>query len=145
MDSSVYLRCFREGSKLRVRIVSPGYFNQSNCQCPRDIRAENREYKVPASSVTLAKGPRGTYFYRIRAPIEIQEESKAAPSAGPSKIYEDSEETECVVCMAEEKSRIFVPCGHFVCCAQCVPRLKSQCVMCRSHFTHTVGREEISM
>ena len=42
----VELKCIKEGSKLRVRILSPGYLANANCQFPRDIRIEGLRYKV---------------------------------------------------------------------------------------------------
>jgi Ca-activated chloride channel family protein len=36
----VELACIKQGSKLRVKIVSAGYLNYANCQFPRDIRIE---------------------------------------------------------------------------------------------------------
>ena len=48
-DQQVYLECVREKSKLRVRIISPGYYSDANCQFPRAIRVEGRKYSVPPS------------------------------------------------------------------------------------------------
>ena len=31
----VYLKCVKEGKKLRIRITSPGYNNDANCQFPK--------------------------------------------------------------------------------------------------------------
>ncbi|AFZ26103.1 hypothetical protein Cylst_3993 [Cylindrospermum stagnale PCC 7417] len=47
-DSSVgvIVECFKEGSKLRVRVVSPGYNSQWRVQFPQDIRQEGQRYLV---------------------------------------------------------------------------------------------------
>jgi len=38
----VYLQCVKVKNKLRVRITTPGYKNDANCQFPRAIRVEGR-------------------------------------------------------------------------------------------------------
>lgn len=42
----VIVECFKEGSKLRVRVVSPGYNSQWRVQFPQDIRQEGQRYLV---------------------------------------------------------------------------------------------------
>ena len=61
----VELICVKEDSKLRVKITSPGYFNHSNCQFPRDIRIEGRKYRVRADDVKLV-ATRGKWFYTVK-------------------------------------------------------------------------------
>lgn len=53
--SSVTLKCLKEKNKLRVRIISPGYYNNANCQFPRNIRLEGRIYQSRVSGIKLAK------------------------------------------------------------------------------------------
>lgn len=60
------LKCVREGSRLRMKIISPGYIRYANCQCPRAIRVEGEFYECHPSDVTLVN-TRGSYFYNIRA------------------------------------------------------------------------------
>lgn len=52
---NVELVCIKVQSKLRVRITSPGYLNDANCQFPRDLRVEGRRFQVPAVYVTLVQ------------------------------------------------------------------------------------------
>ena len=61
----VRLKCVEEGRKLRIKIISPGYNSEANCQFPRDIRVANREYIVPREDVTFTD-TRGKFFYRIK-------------------------------------------------------------------------------
>ncbi|MCB2378411.1 VWA domain-containing protein [Hymenobacter sp. BT635] len=61
--SGVELVCFREGGKLRVRVVSPGY-DDLNIQFPRAIRAEGAHYIVEE----LERSLDGT-FYRAKGNI----------------------------------------------------------------------------
>lgn len=39
----------------------------------------------------------------------------------------------CKVCMDHEVSHVFIPCGHAICCGQCVGNVK-KCPMCRAHI-----------
>ncbi len=58
LPTHVRLQCVKEGSKLRVRIISHGYNHDANCQFPRNIRAPGRQYSVPISDVSFTEGPR---------------------------------------------------------------------------------------
>jgi predicted DNA-binding WGR domain protein len=42
----VLVECYKEGGKLRVRVLSPGYKKTYNCQFPRNIREEGARYVV---------------------------------------------------------------------------------------------------
>jgi len=59
----VELACFRQGGKLRMRVVSPG-FADLNVQFPRAIRAEGAHYLVES----LVPSQDGS-FYRAQGPI----------------------------------------------------------------------------
>jgi hypothetical protein len=43
--SEVFLKCVKEGSKLRIKIISSGFFNEANCQFPKNIRVEGRKFQ----------------------------------------------------------------------------------------------------
>jgi hypothetical protein len=45
-SQGVIVECFRDGSQLRVRVVSPGYNPNWKVQFPRDIRTEGDRYLV---------------------------------------------------------------------------------------------------
>ncbi|MDJ0715728.1 MAG: WGR domain-containing protein [Prochloraceae cyanobacterium] len=45
-DRGVIVECFKEGNKLRIRVVSPGYDRNWKVQFPRDIRKEGARYLV---------------------------------------------------------------------------------------------------
>ncbi|HEY7545701.1 MAG TPA: PQQ-binding-like beta-propeller repeat protein, partial [Blastocatellia bacterium] len=64
-DSSggVIVECFREGSNLRVRVVSEGFNRNWHCQFPKGIREEGARYVV--DEVREARGG----FYRVRGNI----------------------------------------------------------------------------
>ena len=48
----------------------------------------------------------------------------------------------CTICLDKERSHIFLPCGHLVCCAKCAKQAKNeppnQCPMCRKPIKNTV-------
>jgi hypothetical protein len=169
--SQVYLRCYKISGKLRVRIISPGYNQQANCQFPRAIRQEGRLFSVAPSRIHLSQAKGGAYFYRINQPIGICEETttgdvvstatmtlsrtarrartgmtntkaKTLPTTKkktreemekPIQVYDHQDEPTCVVCLENEKEKIFVPCGHYCMCAECISQLgvPKKCPMCR--------------
>lgn len=142
--ATVTLQCIQEsGSKLRVRIITPGYLHEANCQFPRDIRSAGRTYTAPATAVRLVSGPRGKYFYRVdKKFIKIVETMPTVAGRIHLNVYGDEEPT-CIVCMDAPKSLVFVPCGHYCSCASCVTGLKNKCPMCREIITATVGRDQV--
>ncbi|TMW68290.1 hypothetical protein Poli38472_005758 [Pythium oligandrum] len=172
-DDQVYLRCSRQGSKLRVQIISNGYFREANCQFPRAIRADGRTYSVPPSSIRLAQSAKGTYFYRVTQPITIldeneeneeEEENEAETDtkdgkksgkkatkkrsravAKPAKVFDSVDEPDCVICLDSAKERICVPCGHYCMCADCIKQLvkPSKCPMCRTAIATTILPSEL--
>ncbi|WP_413166069.1 vWA domain-containing protein [Capilliphycus salinus ALCB114379] len=94
----ILLQCFREGGKLRVRVISEGYNSELNVQFPRNIRQEGVTYVV--DEITLsAKGD----FYRVKGEIRrlgtatqtelnpTQSRSKSLQAAKATGSYEDLE------------------------------------------------------
>ncbi|BAY30953.1 WGR domain-containing protein [Nostoc carneum NIES-2107] len=66
-DSSqgVIVECFKEGNKLRVRVVSPGYNPNWKVQFPKDIRQEGQRYLVEEIRESASGG-----FYRAFGDIK---------------------------------------------------------------------------
>ena len=145
MSVSVRLKCIKEGNKLRVRIISPGYNPNANCQFPRAIRQEGREYTVPSSAITFSEGPNLKFFYRVKKKsISIVVNANTTVK----KVYGDEDiDTDCVVCMFIEKDVVFAPCGHYCCCDSCATNIhksrKSICPMCRAAIIQIVRRDQI--
>lgn len=132
--SSVRLKCVKINNKLRVRIVSPGYFNEHNCQFPRAIRKENTLYEVPTADVSLVTRGGNKAFYRIKHPnIRIVNEDRLPLE--DFKVYQD--DNECAVCLSEQKQYVFGLCGHFYVCRSCANQLQL-CPMCRSKIEFKV-------
>ncbi|BAZ28698.1 WGR domain-containing protein [Cylindrospermum sp. NIES-4074] len=64
ISQGVIVECFREGSKLRVRVVSPGYDPKWRVQFPQDIRQEGQRYLVQEVKESARGG-----FYRAYGDI----------------------------------------------------------------------------
>ena len=153
-NEKITLKCLKEKSKLRVRIITPGYYNNANCQFPRDIRKEGRIYQSPSSGVKLAKGPRGKFFYRInKNGIEIVEDNLNLKEGEKHhlKVYGDDDEKECIICMDQPKGVVYSPCGHYCCCRNCAETISKnsnsilgECPMCRGKIEHIVDRENVA-
>jgi Ca-activated chloride channel family protein len=82
-DGGVEVACFREGGKLRMRVVSDGYNPSFNVQFPRSIREEGVHYIVDA----LQPSADGTFYRatgkirRLVLPGQEDRYRAAAPSA----------------------------------------------------------------
>ena len=148
----VLLKCTTEGRRLRIRILSPGYFSEANCQFPRNLRAEGRIYQVDSTGITLASGPAGKFFYRVRGEIkivddltqlqDIQSTTQQEIQVSLERVY-DSGIPECVVCLEEPKTLVMVPCGHYCLCVTCKPKI-FKCPLCRQAITLAVTTDQIS-
>ena len=133
------LQCIKEGSKLRVRILSQGYYNQANCQFPRDMRVEGRFYEVPRESVALITS-RGKYFYSITKKSTINVlNATDADQVTNMVVYEDDACTDCAICMSNPKCMVIVPCGHFYTCEVCTVKIM-ECPICRSSITKSINK-----
>jgi hypothetical protein len=150
------LECKRIGSKLRVRILTPGYLNLANCQFPRDIRIECARYRVRATDIKLITA-RGRWFYSVKKKEEIevlnqvnlananttnQLDSSNLPNLANLQIYEDKDEQECAICLSEQKNTVFYPCGHYHACTKCSNMIKF-CPMCMTKIDNRIDRSLI--
>lgn len=144
----VLLKCVKEGSRLRIKIVSSGYIINANCQFPKALRIEGQMYECGENDITLAKiGQK--HFYRIyKNGIKILNEdvmiSTRTPLSDDFKVYTDLDEPNCSICLTQLKTLIYVPCGHFITCDTCDKMLKKRvCPMCRVAITYTVTPDQI--
>ncbi len=129
-SNDVYLECVKERSKLRVRIVSPGYLNSANCMFPKDIREEGRKYKVSRWNVRLIT-TRGKYYYSVLSGITVIDSLPAPKTAADvAHVYEDTSNTECAICFTEPKGVVVAPCGHYYMCLSCGEKV-DKCPICR--------------
>jgi hypothetical protein len=142
----IKLKCVKECGRLRVKILSPGYSPDANCQFPRDIRQEGREYLVPSEDISFSE-MRCKFFYRVK-PKKIKVVSLDDVDLKNLKIYGDEESKDCCICLTTQVDDptmvfvIFVPCGHYCCCDGCAKKLKI-CPMCRATITQSVTRDQL--
>ena len=140
----VYLTCVKSQGKLRVRITSPGYLTTANCQFPRDLRVEGRTFRVKPSAVKLMTA-RNKYYYCIKNAKDIEIVQPAdIPKLPPPKIkvYQDTEQEECLICYDAAKEAVFNPCGHFYTCHACSKRCKT-CPVCRHPVVSVIDKNEL--
>ena len=141
MSKLITLKCLKVAGRLRVRIITSGYKNDSNCQFPRNIRKEGLTYTTLTTDVKLAKGPKGKYFYRIG-----KNNIKIISNYTKMKIYEDKDSKECIICMDEDKTMVFAPCGHYCACKKCcenVINIIGTCPLCRGQVIDIVNISQI--
>jgi len=139
----VVLQCVKDGNRLRVRVVSPGYYPLANCQFPRALREEGRMYEVPRNAIQLITS-RSQYYYSVRgSQVKVLGDGlddRLGNSLG--HVFEDETTDECVVCMARPKSRVFVPCGHFYTCEECTNELRT-CPICRGRISGSIDKSQL--
>ena len=84
-DGGVLVKCFREGGKLRVRVISEGYNSEFNVQFPREIRQEGVTYVVDE----IKPSANGTFYRangKIRRLVVPGQEKAATTTAKPQKL-----------------------------------------------------------
>ena len=136
-DCIVYLECFEEGKKLRVRIVSPGYNPNANCQFPTNIRKKGKRYEVPPEAIGVASGKSGKFFYRIKkSHIKVLEDEVVTPS----KIFTLPD---CCICIDAECDIVIVECGHLCLCQDCSKSYDSdKCPLCRGNIKNMIHKDQ---
>ena len=136
----VDLICVKKYGKLRVRILSEGYYSDVNCQFPKDLRIENRRFRVPAENVNLIT-LKGECYYSVKGENAIQIIEDCDFSG--LTIYEDNQNNECAVCLCNIKDTVFFPCGHFYCCNECSDNLK-KCPICKTQISSKIDKSMIN-
>jgi hypothetical protein len=144
-NKTVELYCIKEKGKLRVRISTHGYFSDANVQFPRDIRKDGLRYEVISSDIKLIT-TKGKYFYSVRKKDNIKIiTSDTSTSSDKSikniTIHTDEDNTECCICMTNEKEIVFGPCGHYYSCSECSNKI-SKCPICRTNISNKIKRSE---
>lgn len=144
----VILKCVRE-ERLRIRfhqfigesgkIYNNAYNNNYNCQFPRNIRKEGCYYRIPHENITLSIRRGKPYYIIKKTNIDILTEwknNKSNEDKDPLdgvKIYDVKE---CVICMDNKSTKVYLPCGHKCTCTACSKMLcnnnnKKKCPLCR--------------
>ena len=149
LAETVILECIKIRSRLRVRVISPGYFRDANCQFPRALRSEGARYSVPKQHLRFIQGGNRKYYYSAPAKHVTVLAAGAAVAQDPAApidlhVYTDAGETECLVCFDADKAVVLVPCGHYCLCAPCAQKLNGSCPMCRAPIQQIATREQIN-
>jgi len=151
----IILKCILEKNKLRIKfhcfineenkIYNNVYNNNYNCKFPKDIRANNRYYKVNDDDISLISDTNKQPFYNInKKNIIIMSEEEVNHLLNPvidismMKIFDCDE---CVVCMEVNSEVIFIPCAHRCVCVKCydnIKKVKNCCPICRKNIIQTV-------
>ena len=147
--SEIILECIKTDGKLRIRIVSTGYYPDANCQFPRDLREVGRKYSVKTSAVCLITS-RGKYYYSVkqRSAIRILDPDEQTCTFNLEAamqnlvVYEDSSASDCTICMENPKSMVLIPCGHFYTCNECSIKLL-KCPICRCEITERINKTQM--
>tara|TARA_B100000029_G_C17435011_1_gene909325 strand:+ start:543 stop:995 length:453 start_codon:yes stop_codon:yes gene_type:complete len=149
--SKITLQCVEEyGGKLRIRFYSftdendvvymNVYNNNYNCRFPRNIRVKGRFYEIGPNDISLVQSGDRAPFYNIKKKnIKIKENNNI--DLTKIKIYEVEE---CLICMSNETSQIFIPCGHLCSCKDCCEQLMSlsnKCPLCRRRITNVMTKQ----
>ena len=149
-EPTITFICVKEKNKLRVRIITNGYHHDANCQFPRGIRKENMKYSAPISAVKFAQGPAGKYFYRVNknyVKMLNENEEIVNDKLMVKKIFED-EDTQCAICLDNEREIVMVPCGHYCICGECANQIIKSfgtCPLCRTKIELAVTRDQIQI
>ena len=140
--SNVLLKCVRDENdpkRLRVRIISPGYYHLANCQFPRGLREEGRLFSVRTSDVLLVTSKSKNYYMIRKNGIQLVSNIDESVN----RVYQDEDNDECVVCMVNMKSKVFVPCGHFYTCGECTSLL-SKCPICCCAIVTSLNKKDLN-
>jgi len=136
--SLITLKCVKENNKLRIKITSPGFASQANCQFPKNIRIENQEYTVPQQDITMSD-TKGKFYYRVK-----KNNIKLIDKLDLTKLVVYNQDlTECGICLDNyDEYVIFVPCGHMISCKFCAAHLK-QCCLCRADIKQVITKDQL--
>lgn len=147
-DSLVFLQCVKEGKKLRVKVISPGYSPFANCQFPTALRVEGRKFSIPKTDISITN-TKNKFFYRVKKDkIKLIDALPEKLEIKIEKIYGDEDLSECTICMVSTEENpamkfvIFSPCGHYVACSACGAKVKD-CPMCRAKIEARVDRSQL--
>jgi len=160
----IILQCVSEKKKLRIKfysyIDSEGkqyqnvYNNDYNCQFPKDIRVEGRFFSIGDEDLHLQADNYVAPFYKVtkRNIIILTDEhleqlhiNKERPKLTDKEILEGLkiyDVAECIICLVNPTSMIFVPCAHRAVCEECYGHMKkcdNKCPLCRRNIINSIN------
>jgi hypothetical protein len=149
----VLLKCVKD-DKPKIKIVSAGYLQGSNCRFPSAGRIVGTYYSIPRSDLKLVNSVSGRAHYSamskdIRVELDpsifsISNAEKPSAAVVPLKVYQDVDVIECIICYTNPKNIIFSTCGHYSCCSDCAKQcIKSGCPLCRQPISSLVSPDMV--
>lgn len=148
--SYVLLQCIKQGSKLRVKMMSSNPFIKGmNCQFPRAIREEGMYYILKSETIKLRNNfysAIGSIVYKTFNFDEVKKyigDICETKKIKPAIIFGEDDEIECIICLEKEKDTVFAPCGHFMTCSVCSIKCKS-CPICRGKIFSMLKRNDLN-
>lgn len=158
----IILQCISVKRKLRIRFFCyidqenkfyyNVYNNDYNCQFPKDIREDGMFYQINDNDIHLVYDGSKAPFYKVsKNNIKILSNQESIQYINKQnelnginvdlselKVFEISE---CVICMTEPSSVIFIPCAHRATCNDCYQSLKrvnNCCPLCRRNIHNII-------
>ncbi|KAE8574425.1 hypothetical protein XENTR_v10003421 [Xenopus tropicalis] len=112
-----------------IRSVQESFFSSPETS-PESVGSYEGSPVSSAESVSVPRAP--TQRERPEPPKE-----PAPPLSTEEQLRQLKEERMCKVCMDNDVSMVFVPCGHLVVCTECAPNLR-HCPICRAAIRGSV-------
>lgn len=150
MTSKIILKCVKEHNKLRIKFYSfiddngKEYFNlynnDYNCKFPKNLRKEGLYYEVGPNDISLTNNGSSLFYNIKKYNIKVVDIFVKNINLDELKVFDISE---CVICMEQISSIIFIPCAHRCSCEECYKKLKKtkaiiNCPICRRTITSTI-------
>lgn len=83
-------------------------------------------------------------FYRINAKLDSIKIIDDHAEVKLDKIFAENDNTDCCICLDNEKYYVFIPCGHYYVCKYCYPHLHN-CPLCRKNILQAIPFSELRM
>jgi len=103
---------------------------------PKPLKNANKQHENPTQAIENPTARKSDYraaqqHVRGSNPTDIKlKEDTSLDEYLAKKIQEMKDDFECIVCMTEFKSKLFLPCGHIICCDTCAYKF-TECPSCR--------------
>lgn len=110
---------------------------------PSEGNSQNIETNPQSPSLPADEDePSRTYTANSTANADLSNELKSLSLKDETEVLLDEnrrlkEQRLCRICMEEDITIAFLPCGHLCCCAHCAPAMR-KCPICRAFIKGTV-------
>ena len=97
-------------------------------------------------NATGPNGPPSHYYNSANNYYDTIDMSQRRPLSNPKELIDTKDEPtedqnkQCCICLDNEKTYAFIPCGHFICCGSCAKRIydTKRCPKCRQPFEQVI-------